>query len=191
MPALGFSFRTATSRQRNKDSRCNKRPANPKAENAFPVVGGVGVAVRGADEVWKAEPGTAAGFTVFAGAAFVTPQQPQMASRVKQRRAVLSESRRREICTSGSTAAMVTASLIVASVIPARLSKRCAAKQRDEFSTLHSITSSARPSSVIGNVRPSALAVLRLIASSTLVDCCTGRSAGLSPLTIRPTKIPA
>src|SRR5256884_10018846 len=44
----------------------------------------------------------------------------------------------------------------------------------------HSITSSARPSSVSGNVMPSALAVLRLMTSSTFVDCWTGRSAGLS-----------
>ena len=34
----------------------------------------------------------------------------------------------------------------------------------------YSITSSARPSSVSGTVRPSALAVLRLMISSTLVD---------------------
>ena len=33
---------------------------------------------------------------------------------------------------------------------------------------------------------PSALAVLRLITNSNLVDCTTGRSAGLSPLRIRP-----
>jgi hypothetical protein len=33
------------------------------------------------------------------------------------------------------------------------------------------MTSSARPSSVIGNVSPSALAVLRLMISSTFVDC--------------------
>jgi hypothetical protein len=32
------------------------------------------------------------------------------------------------------------------------------------------------------HVIPSALAVLRLSTSSTLMDCCTGRSAGLSPL---------
>src|SRR5215471_13784460 len=32
-----------------------------------------------------------------------------------------------------------------------------------------------------GTVMPSALAVFRLITSSTLVDCCTGKSAGLSP----------
>jgi hypothetical protein len=31
-------------------------------------------------------------------------------------------------------------------------------------------------------VRPSALAVLRLMYSSTLVPCCTGNSAGFSPL---------
>src|SRR5262249_12612816 len=50
----------------------------------------------------------------------------------------------------------------------------------------YSITSSARPSSEIGTVRPSALAVLRLMISSTFVACCTGRSAGSSPLRIRP-----
>ena len=36
---------------------------------------------------------------------------------------------------------------------------------------IHSITSLARASSVGGTSRPSALAVLRLITSSTLVDC--------------------
>ena len=39
---------------------------------------------------------------------------------------------------------------------------------------------------VSGNVMPSALAVLRLMYSSTLVACWTGRSAGFSPLRIRP-----
>src|SRR5262245_659251 len=51
----------------------------------------------------------------------------------------------------------------------------------------HSITSSARASSVGGTSRPSALAVLRLIASSYLVGACTGRSAGFSPLRMRST----
>jgi hypothetical protein len=37
-----------------------------------------------------------------------------------------------------------------------------------------------------GTVRPSVLAVLRLIASSNFVDCMTGRSAGFSPLRMRP-----
>jgi len=50
----------------------------------------------------------------------------------------------------------------------------------------YSITSSARPSSVIGNVRPSVFAVLRLMSSSIFVNCCTGRSAGFSPLRMRP-----
>ena len=50
----------------------------------------------------------------------------------------------------------------------------------------HSITSSARCSSGCGTVRPSALAVLRLITSSNVVGCCTGRSAGFSPLRIFP-----
>src|SRR3981081_554738 len=51
----------------------------------------------------------------------------------------------------------------------------------------HSITSSAMASTPGGNVRPSVLAVLRLITNSNLVDCTTGRSAGLAPLRIRPT----
>ena len=52
---------------------------------------------------------------------------------------------------------------------------------------IYSITSSARASSVGGIVRPSAWAVLRLIASSYLVGACTGRSAGFSPLRTRST----
>src|SRR6516225_4674854 len=51
---------------------------------------------------------------------------------------------------------------------------RRAADERDELAPLHSITSSARASSGAGTVRPSALAVLRLIASSYLVGACTG-----------------
>src|SRR5216683_2414874 len=46
----------------------------------------------------------------------------------------------------------------------------------------HSITSLARPSNVSGTVNPSALAVLRLMTSSTFTACWTGRSAGLAPL---------
>src|SRR5262245_21437872 len=61
------------------------------------------------------------------------------------------------------------------------------AEQRDERATLHhSITSSARPRSGNGIVRPSVLAVLRLMISSTFVDCTTGKSSGFSPLRIRP-----
>src|SRR5215475_9721498 len=51
----------------------------------------------------------------------------------------------------------------------------------------HSMTSSARPSSEGGIVRPRALAVLRLMISSNLVGCSTGSSAGLAPLRILPT----
>ena len=46
---------------------------------------------------------------------------------------------------------------------------RRAAEQRDELAPPHSITSSARASSVGGTSRPSALAVLRLMSSSNLV----------------------
>jgi GcrA cell cycle regulator len=63
-----------------------------------------------------------------------------------------------------------------------------AAPPRDAmFARLHSITSSARASSAGGNVKPSALAVFRLITVSYLVGACTGRSAGFSPLRMRST----
>ena len=63
---------------------------------------------------------------------------------------------------------------------------RRATKQRDEPTAVHSITSSAMASSEGGIVRPSILAVGWLMTSSNLVDCSTGRSAGLVPLRIRP-----
>src|SRR5262249_33224310 len=59
-----------------------------------------------------------------------------------------------------------------------------AAEQRDELAPFHSITSSARARIPGGNVIPSALAVLRLTASSNLTGCSTGRSAGLVPCKI-------
>src|SRR5262249_17354785 len=58
-------------------------------------------------------------------------------------------------------------------------------------STGYSITWSARPSTDCGIVRPSALAVLRLITNSNLVGCSTGRSAGLAPLRILSTYVAA
>jgi hypothetical protein len=63
---------------------------------------------------------------------------------------------------------------------------RRAAEKRDELAPLHSITSSAIASTPGGMVRPSALAVLTLMANSNLVGCATGKSAGFSPLRIRP-----
>src|SRR5262249_693606 len=63
---------------------------------------------------------------------------------------------------------------------------RRAAEQRDEVATPHSLTSSARPDSGSGTVMPSGFAVLRLMISSTFVACCVGRSAGFSPLSMRP-----
>jgi len=57
---------------------------------------------------------------------------------------------------------------------------------RDKMTVAHSITSSARPSSVIGTVTPSALAARKLIISWTFVARCTGKSAGFAPLRMRP-----
>src|SRR5262245_29700995 len=51
----------------------------------------------------------------------------------------------------------------------------------------HSITSSAIESTPAGIVRPSVLAVLRLMTNSNLLDCMTGKSVGLVPLRILPT----
>jgi hypothetical protein len=51
---------------------------------------------------------------------------------------------------------------------------RSAAEQGYERAPVHSITSSARASTVAGMSRPSALAVLRLMTKSNLVGCCMG-----------------
>src|SRR5262249_57512558 len=53
-----------------------------------------------------------------------------------------------------------------------------AAEKRDELAAVHSMTPSARASSLSGKVRPSAFAVLRLTISSSLAGCSTGKSAG-------------
>src|SRR5262245_3866757 len=60
--------------------------------------------------------------------------------------------------------------------------RRRAAEQRDELAPAdHSITSSARASRGGGTVRPSALAVVRLMTRSNLVGCSTGISPGFVP----------
>ena len=51
-------------------------------------------------------------------------------------------------------------------------------------STIYWITSSARTSSDCGIIKPSALAVLRLIPNSNCVGCSIGRSAGFAPFRI-------
>src|SRR6516164_1594342 len=68
--------------------------------------------------------------------------------------------------------------------------RRRAAEQRDELPLVHSITSSARASSLSGIWRPSALAVLILTISSYFVGDCTGKSAGFSPRKMRSTYEP-
>jgi hypothetical protein len=66
-----------------------------------------------------------------------------------------------------------------------RPSAPAATEQRDEFAPFHhSITSSARASSVGGTSRPSNFAVGRLMASSYFEACSTGRSAGFVPFRI-------
>jgi hypothetical protein len=55
----------------------------------------------------------------------------------------------------------------------------------------HSNTSSARTSTDGGMAMPSAFAVLAFTASSNLVGCSTGRSAGFAPLRTLTTIVPA
>src|SRR5215813_5417249 len=55
----------------------------------------------------------------------------------------------------------------------------------------HSITSSAMASSAGGMIRPSVLAVCKLMTSSNLVGSWIGRSPGFSPLRMRPAYTPA
>src|SRR5262249_1704350 len=59
--------------------------------------------------------------------------------------------------------------------VPEAAVSRCSKQLR------YSITSSAVASSDGGTVRPSILAVEALMTSSNLLDCTTGRSAGLAP----------
>src|SRR5262249_46609676 len=66
--------------------------------------------------------------------------------------------------------------------------RRRAAKERDELAAAdHSITPSVTSSSSRRISRLSDLAVLRLMTSSYLVGCSTGRSAGFVPFKILPT----
>src|SRR5262249_47039573 len=64
--------------------------------------------------------------------------------------------------------------------------RRRAAEKRDEFAAIHSITSSESANNLSGTWRLSALAVLTLMINSIFVFCWTGRSAGFSPLRMRP-----
>src|SRR5262249_30058913 len=65
--------------------------------------------------------------------------------------------------------------------------RRDTAEKRDELAPTHySITASARASSDGGTVRPNMRAVVLLMTGSNLVDCSTGNSPGLAPLSTRP-----
>src|SRR5262249_35624466 len=59
--------------------------------------------------------------------------------------------------------------------------RRRAPEQHDELAPFHSITLSARSTSPLGISWPIAFAVLRLMISSNLLGCSTGRSAGFVP----------
>src|SRR5262249_13183349 len=74
-------------------------------------------------------------------------------------------------------------------LLRARRERPChrAAEERDELAPPnHSITSLASASSVGGTSMPIVLAVCKLMTNSNLVGCITGKSAGFSPLRMRP-----
>jgi hypothetical protein len=70
---------------------------------------------------------------------------------------------------------------------PVRPGSAKSGREQLQRGSRYSITSSAIACSVSGTVRPSAFAVLRLIAVSNLTGACTGRSAGFAPLRMRST----
>src|SRR5262249_24103246 len=75
-------------------------------------------------------------------------------------------------------------------LLRARRERPCyhrAPEQRDEIAASHSITSSARASSMGGISRSIAFAVARLNTRSNFMAISTGRSTGLVPLRMRPT----
>jgi len=65
---------------------------------------------------------------------------------------------------------------------------QCPLSANSGHSAIYSMISSARTRSEGGMVKPSALAVVRLIAKSNLVGCSTGKSPGLAPRKILSTK---
>jgi hypothetical protein len=73
---------------------------------------------------------------------------------------------------------------VTADVSARQPSARSGCEQSQQGSP-YSMTSSASASTPAGISRPSARAVLRLMRSSTLVSCRTGRSAGFAPLRMR------
>jgi hypothetical protein len=72
-------------------------------------------------------------------------------------------------------------------VMPCRTSATRRHKQCSKGGASYSITSSAVICMISGTVRPSALAVLRLMTSSNFVGCTTGKSPALSPFNILAT----
>jgi len=69
------------------------------------------------------------------------------------------------------------------------ITRREQMQQTNVRQCFYSMTSSARPSTDAGTLRPSALAALRLITSSNLVGCSTANSPGFAPLRILSTYI--
>ena len=115
----------------------------------------------------------------FAPEAFVSPSRMSAVDRVgRQARSSARRSRPRDVMGCGVRFRQLRT---YRRVLPG-----AAVCQRPTFGPVYSITSSAATCRVSGTLRLSVFAVLRLMTSSNRADCVTGRSAGLSPLRIRP-----
>jgi hypothetical protein len=95
--------------------------------------------------------------------------------------------RRQDQAGNGSTNPLPTGSATCTKTIGTVLVARAAEQQYELAPPHHSMTSSARASSVGEVSRPSALATVRLKTSSNLVGCSTGRLLGLAPRRILST----
>ena len=87
----------------------------------------------------------------------------------------------------GSTRSLVTLNVDFRRGFGATQRVKSAAIPTAKCSISYSITSSASTSWLCGIVRPSALAVFRLIANSNKVGCSIGSSPGFAPRRIRAT----
>jgi hypothetical protein len=89
--------------------------------------------------------------------------------------------------------AVIPYSAHLTGLLRSRLELPCRCRQPgNDLPPPHSITSSAATKRGCGTLRPSALAVVRLMISSNLIGACTGRSPGLwRPLVYHRRHVPS
>ncbi len=93
------------------------------------------------------------------------------------------------VCSGSKTALKVALSYVRSPPTSRRVDGQCDLRLRAKLGSrhIHSITSSARESTVGDTTKPIDLATLRLITNSNLVGCSIGRSPGFAPRSILST----